>query len=310
MWPAIVGLAAMEQMSRRICMFRFRNGRGQRRAEQERSALRMDKIVYINKIVHAYKSASKNHRSRADGLGWGPVAFSRASRRLLDCAILQTRRLRIIETKVCALRRRFGGQATSTYTAVGFIRRGWRRGGFVEAHGAAMQLLADAELGAWRYIASQLLEERNNARDASRALLRYITSQLLEERNNARDEVVRLRTVHKSTQFTILRKIIRALRKERDEARAVATCLHVEMRAARDAARAASTSLRLLRDACCVICFDGPQSHAMVPCGHQCVCVTCASNFGPGCDDPRRRCPMCRAYIELPPMQIFRAGGV
>lgn len=41
----------------------------------------------------------------------------------------------------------------------------------------------------------------------------------------------------------------------------------------------------------CVVCLDAPASHAFVPCGHQCVCQSCASLLV--------ECPKCRATAVL-----------
>ena len=40
----------------------------------------------------------------------------------------------------------------------------------------------------------------------------------------------------------------------------------------------------------CIVCMEGVRTHAFVPCGHQCVCASCADGFA------RRPlvCPMCR----------------
>ena len=48
----------------------------------------------------------------------------------------------------------------------------------------------------------------------------------------------------------------------------------------------------------CVVCMDAPQSHALVPCGHMCMCATCAER----CVETVKECPMCRA----PAHQTFR----
>ena len=41
----------------------------------------------------------------------------------------------------------------------------------------------------------------------------------------------------------------------------------------------------------CVVCLDVPRSHAMVPCGHLCVCENCAEEIR-GFRSPA--CPLCR----------------
>ena len=38
----------------------------------------------------------------------------------------------------------------------------------------------------------------------------------------------------------------------------------------------------------CVVCLEAPNTHAMVPCGHQCVCMACSQKIG------KTTCPVCR----------------
>jgi hypothetical protein len=45
----------------------------------------------------------------------------------------------------------------------------------------------------------------------------------------------------------------------------------------------------------CVVCFDAPKQHAMVPCMHMCVCAACAQRL---LQQRPARCPVCRAPIE------------
>ena len=52
----------------------------------------------------------------------------------------------------------------------------------------------------------------------------------------------------------------------------------------------------------CVICCDEAATHAMVPCGHLCVCQGCIGEFLGGII----ACPMCRAEVERV-IQIFRS---
>ena len=51
----------------------------------------------------------------------------------------------------------------------------------------------------------------------------------------------------------------------------------------------------------CAICFDTSRTHACVPCGHRCVCASCASKHLPGSGS---RCPICREEITMT-IQIF-----
>jgi hypothetical protein len=39
----------------------------------------------------------------------------------------------------------------------------------------------------------------------------------------------------------------------------------------------------------CVVCLEAQASHALIPCGHRCVCASC--------QEVLRTCPMCRAVI-------------
>jgi transcription elongation GreA/GreB family factor len=45
----------------------------------------------------------------------------------------------------------------------------------------------------------------------------------------------------------------------------------------------------------CVVCFDAPKDHILVPCYHLCVCEACA-NLLTQMDKPT--CPICRAAIR------------
>jgi len=61
---------------------------------------------------------------------------------------------------------------------------------------------------------------------------------------------------------------------------------------------------------CCVLCMDAERSHAVIPCGHQCLCGTCAAVLVPPQTKRRKRfesalCPLCRAPARMT-VQIFR----
>lgn len=43
----------------------------------------------------------------------------------------------------------------------------------------------------------------------------------------------------------------------------------------------------------CVICMDAPVTHALIPCGHLCLCGDDATRLGVG-----RGCPLCKTPIE------------
>ena len=53
----------------------------------------------------------------------------------------------------------------------------------------------------------------------------------------------------------------------------------------------------------CDICFEGPKSHAFVPCGHQCVCGPCSAKVVEG--NPCNTCPICRQPCMMA-MAIFK----
>jgi len=42
----------------------------------------------------------------------------------------------------------------------------------------------------------------------------------------------------------------------------------------------------------CVVCLSEPSTHAMVPCGHMCICEQCNS------DSAHDQCPICRGLVE------------
>jgi len=43
----------------------------------------------------------------------------------------------------------------------------------------------------------------------------------------------------------------------------------------------------------CIVCFNPPKTHVLVPCGHLCVCVACAEHIVKG----SRECPQCRSLV-------------
>jgi hypothetical protein len=45
----------------------------------------------------------------------------------------------------------------------------------------------------------------------------------------------------------------------------------------------------------CVVCFDAPKDHLIVPCGHQCVCARCAEQLT---NTRTPTCPVCREPIQ------------
>mmetsp|Transcript_51584 Transcript_51584/g.85471 ORF Transcript_51584/g.85471 Transcript_51584/m.85471 type:complete len:210 (+) Transcript_51584:71-700(+) len=44
----------------------------------------------------------------------------------------------------------------------------------------------------------------------------------------------------------------------------------------------------------CLICFNAEKTHAMVPCGHKCVCEGCAQAI----QSSSNQCPVCRGNIQ------------
>lgn len=42
----------------------------------------------------------------------------------------------------------------------------------------------------------------------------------------------------------------------------------------------------------CIVCFEAAPSHVVVPCGHLCLCATCAVRVSP------HECPVCRAHSD------------
>jgi hypothetical protein len=51
----------------------------------------------------------------------------------------------------------------------------------------------------------------------------------------------------------------------------------------------------------CVVCFDAPKDHAIVPCGHICVCEACAEKLT---KTRKPTCPVCREPIQQT-MKVF-----
>jgi hypothetical protein len=51
----------------------------------------------------------------------------------------------------------------------------------------------------------------------------------------------------------------------------------------------------------CVVCFDAPKDHIIVPCGHQCVCARCAEQLT---KTRTPTCPVCREPI-IQTMKVF-----
>jgi hypothetical protein len=45
----------------------------------------------------------------------------------------------------------------------------------------------------------------------------------------------------------------------------------------------------------CVMCFDAPKDHIIIPCGHVCVCEACANLLT---QMRKPTCPICRTAIQ------------
>jgi hypothetical protein len=46
----------------------------------------------------------------------------------------------------------------------------------------------------------------------------------------------------------------------------------------------------------CVVCFEAPMDHVIIPCGHQCVCGACAEALK---REAHPACPLCREPISV-----------
>jgi hypothetical protein len=42
----------------------------------------------------------------------------------------------------------------------------------------------------------------------------------------------------------------------------------------------------------CAVCMDGQRTHCMVPCGHRCLCATCAV-------ETWTVCPLCSQTVQF-----------
>ena len=56
----------------------------------------------------------------------------------------------------------------------------------------------------------------------------------------------------------------------------------------------------------CVVCMDSPLTHAMVPCGHLCVCELCSAKL---MEAERKACPMCNQVFDTA-LRVFTAACV
>ena len=56
-----------------------------------------------------------------------------------------------------------------------------------------------------------------------------------------------------------------------------------------------STGAVAVEDAECCVCMEAAKSHSFIPCGHRCVCETCADNIM----TTTKECPVCRGISML-----------
>jgi hypothetical protein len=59
--------------------------------------------------------------------------------------------------------------------------------------------------------------------------------------------------------------------------------------------RPPAAPLQSTEETMCVVCFDAPKDHLIVPCGHQCVCARCAEQLT---KTRTPTCPVCREPIQ------------
>jgi len=71
--------------------------------------------------------------------------------------------------------------------------------------------------------------------------------------------------------------------------------LRLQQMRARVGSSAVPTAHQDTEETQCVVCFDAPKDHILVPCYHLCVCEACA-NLLTQMDKPT--CPICRAAIQ------------
>lgn len=53
-----------------------------------------------------------------------------------------------------------------------------------------------------------------------------------------------------------------------------------------------------VEDAACVACLERAKRAVLLPCGHMCLCLTCAYRLAHDAEPRSRRCPMCRGHID------------
>jgi hypothetical protein len=87
-----------------------------------------------------------------------------------------------------------------------------------------------------------------------------------------------------------------ALTVQSDALRARSSALRLQqMQAQLGVPPAAPTPHRDAEETMCLVCFDAPKDHIIIPCGHQCVCEACAEKLKKARNP---LCPFCRAPIN------------
>ena len=79
---------------------------------------------------------------------------------------------------------------------------------------------------------------------------------------------------------------------------AAANALRMQQMRAQLGVPPAASSLQAAADEekLCVVCFEAPMDHIIIPCGHQCVCGACAEALK---REAHPACPLCREPISV-----------
>eukprot|EP00550_Attheya_septentrionalis_P000031 CAMPEP_0198285092 /NCGR_PEP_ID=MMETSP1449-20131203/4409_1 /TAXON_ID=420275 /ORGANISM="Attheya septentrionalis, Strain CCMP2084" /LENGTH=317 /DNA_ID=CAMNT_0043982353 /DNA_START=124 /DNA_END=1077 /DNA_ORIENTATION=+ len=57
----------------------------------------------------------------------------------------------------------------------------------------------------------------------------------------------------------------------------------------------------------CVVCWDLPADHVLIPCGHLCLCVECSDESILSSEPLSGKCPVCKDDVHRP-MKVYCAG--
>jgi hypothetical protein len=89
-----------------------------------------------------------------------------------------------------------------------------------------------------------------------------------------------------------------ALRMEEETLRLQADALRMQQVQAQLGVPPAASTLQAAADEenMCVVCFEAPMDHIIIPCGHQCVCGACAEALK---REAHPACPLCREPIII-----------